>query len=62
MDNTALFLIIRRLRVPMFVLITTFAISILGMVLIPGVDDQGRPYHMTFFDAFYFITYTASTI
>jgi Trk K+ transport system NAD-binding subunit len=61
-DNTALFLIIRRLRVPMFVLITTFAISILGMVLIPGVDDQGRPYHMTFFDAFYFITYTASTI
>jgi len=61
-DNTALFLIIRRLRVPMFVLITTFAIAILGMVLIPGVDDSGRPYHLSFFDAFYFVTYTASTI
>ena len=62
MDNTALFLIIRRLRVPMFVLIATFAFSILGMVLIPGVDEQGRTYHLTFFDAFYFVTYTASTI
>ena len=62
MDHTALFLIIRRLRVPMFVLISTFAISILGMILIPGQDAQGRPYHLTFFDAFYFVTYTASTI
>jgi voltage-gated potassium channel len=61
-DNTALFLIIRRLRVPMFVLIVTFAVSILGMILIPGQDAQGRPYHLTFFDAFYFVTYTASTI
>jgi len=61
-DHTALFLIIRRLRVPMFVLITTFAISILGMILIPGQDEQGKPYHLTFFDAFYFVTYTASTI
>lgn len=62
MDNTALFLIIRRLRVPMFVLITTFAISIAGMVLIPGIDEQGKVYHLSFFDAFYFISYTASTI
>ena len=62
MDHTALFLIIRRLRVPMFVLIITFAVSILGMILIPGVDPEGSPYHLTFFDAFYFVTYTASTI
>ena len=62
MDHTALFLIIRRLRVPMFVLIVTFAVSILGMILIPGVDAEGKPYHLTFFDAFYFVTYTASTI
>lgn len=46
----------------MFVLIATFAISMLGMVLIPGIDDQGNPYHLSFFDAFYFISYTASTI
>jgi len=46
----------------MFVLILTFSISILGMVLIPGVDDRGRAFHLGFFDAFYFVTYTASTI
>ena len=46
----------------MFVLIVTFSISILGMVLIPGVDDQGHVYHLTFFDAFYFVSYMASTI
>jgi len=46
----------------MFVLIVTFAISILGMVLIPGVDEQGKVYHLTFFDAFYFVSYMASTI
>jgi len=46
----------------MFVLIVTFSISILGMVLIPGVDDQGNVYHLTFFDAFYFVSYMASTI
>ncbi len=46
----------------MFVLVVTFAISILGMVLIPGVDDQGRPYHLSFFDAFYFVSYMATTI
>ena len=46
----------------MYVLIATFSISILGMVLIPGVDDQGRPYHLSFFDAFYFVSYMATTI
>lgn len=62
MDNTPLFLIIRRLRVPIFVLIITFSISILGMVLIPGKDPAGSAYHLSFFDAFYFVTYMASTI
>jgi Trk K+ transport system NAD-binding subunit len=46
----------------MFVLIVTFAISILGLTLIPGQDDQGNVYHMTFFDAFFFVSYMASTI
>jgi len=34
----------------------------LGMVLIPGVDDNGKVYHLSFFDAFYFVSYMASTI
>ncbi|NPA29691.1 MAG: portal protein [Epsilonproteobacteria bacterium] len=62
MGNNSLFLIIKRMRTPMFVLVITFAISILGMVLIPGVDDQGKPYHLSFFDAFYFVSYMATTI
>ena len=62
MDNTALFLIIRRMRLPIFVLIVTFSVSILGMTLIPGMDDEGNVYHLTFFDAFYFVSYMASTI
>jgi len=50
------------MRVPFLVIIITFSISILGMVLIPGVDDQGKPYQLSFFDAFYFVSYMASTI
>ncbi|WP_456432702.1 potassium channel family protein [Nitratifractor sp.] len=60
-SNTA-WIIIRRMRIPLLVIIITFSISILGMTLIPGVDDQGHPYKMSFFDAFYFVSYMASTI
>ncbi len=61
-SNNTIWLIIRRMRVPFLVIIITFSISILGMVLIPGVDDQGKPYQLSFFDAFYFVSYMASTI
>jgi Trk K+ transport system NAD-binding subunit len=61
-SNNTIWLIIRRMRVPFLVIIVTFSISILGMVLIPGVDDQGHPYKLSFFDAFYFVSYMASTI
>jgi len=60
--NNSLYLIIKRMRTPMYVLIVTFSISILGMVLIPGMDNEGNPYHLTFFDAFYFVSYMATTI
>lgn len=55
-------LIMRQMRVPIIILIMAYAISILGMVLSEGVDDQGNPWHMSFFDAFYFVSYTATTI
>jgi Trk K+ transport system NAD-binding subunit len=61
-SNNTIWIIIRRMRIPFLVIITTFSISILGLVLIPGVDDQGNPYRMSFFDAFYFVSYMASTI
>jgi len=62
MNNNAFWIILQRLRIPLLVIILTYSISILGMVLIPGLDDKGEVYHLTFFDAFYFVSYTASTI
>ncbi len=62
MRNNSFYLIIKRMRTPIYVLILTFSISILGMVLIPGVDNEGNVYHLKFFDAFYFVSYMATTI
>lgn len=55
-------IILRRMRVPIIVLITAYAIAVLGFTLMPGVDDQGEPWRMTFFQAFYVVSYTGSTI
>jgi voltage-gated potassium channel len=60
--SATIFLVLRRMRVPLIVLIVIFALSVLGLSLIPGVDAEGRPWRMGFFDAFYFMSYTASTI
>src|SRR3954453_7775512 len=60
--SEAIFLVLRRMRVPLIVLIVIFAVSVLGLTLIPGVDAQGRPWRMGFFDAFYVMSYTATTI
>jgi hypothetical protein len=62
MNDQIIWIVLKRLRTPFLVIIVTFAISILGLVLIPGMDGAGHVYHMGFFDAFYFVTYTASTI
>ncbi|WP_201337663.1 MULTISPECIES: TrkA family potassium uptake protein [unclassified Nitratiruptor] len=62
MESNSAWIIIHRMRIPLLVIIITFSISILGMTLIPGVDDQGKPYYMNFFDAFYFVSYMATTI
>ncbi len=61
MENI-IFLIFRRMRAPLLTLIVTLAIAVLGMVLIPGVDPQGNPWHMDFFHAFYFVSYMSTTI
>jgi len=62
MTGTA-FIVLRRMRAPLIGIVTMYAISILGLTLISGVDAEGRPTPpMSFFDAFYFISYTATTI
>lgn len=60
--NTVLFLFFRRMRAPLLVLIAAYAIAVGVLVLIPGVDSQGRPWRFDFLHAFYFVSYTASTI
>ncbi len=62
MNNNAIWIILQKLRTPLLVIIVTYSIAMLGMVLIPGMDDNGKVYHLTFFDAFYFVSYMASTI
>lgn len=60
--NDILFVILRRLRAPLIALIAAYAVSVGGLVLIPGVDAQGQTTHLGFFHALYFISYTATTI
>ncbi len=62
MENLSAWIVIRRLRAPFLIILITFSVSIIGMMLIPGRDDQGHIYHLNFFDAFYFVSYMASTI
>lgn len=60
--NEVLFVILRRLRRPLIALIVAYAVSVWGLVLIPGVDGDGNVARMSFFHALYFISYTATTI
>ena len=62
MKNSALWIVLHRMRAPLLVLISTYTISIIGLLLIDGVDNAGNIYHMNIFDAFYIVTYTATTI
>lgn len=57
-----IYLLLRRMRLPLIVVILAYTISITGLVLIPGLDDQGNPWHMTLFHAFYFVSYMGTTI
>jgi voltage-gated potassium channel len=62
MMSDILVLILRRLRAPIITVITVYAIAIFGLVLMPGVDPEGRPWRLGLFDAFYVMSYTATTI
>lgn len=60
--NSVVPIILRRMRTPLVVLIVAYSIATVGFTLIPGVDDQGNPWRMSFFEAFYVVSYTGSTI
>lgn len=61
-SSGGVFLVLRRMRRPLIVLVAVFAISVLGFTLIPGHNPAGSADRMSFFDAFYFVSYTATTI
>ena len=57
-----IFILLRRLRVPLAVLIVVYAVAVAGFTLIPGIDAQGRPWAMSFLQAFYFVSFLGTTI
>ncbi|HWU82804.1 MAG TPA: NAD(P)-binding protein, partial [Methylophilaceae bacterium] len=60
--NNILFLILRRMRAPLITVIVTYTIAVVGLTLMPGHDPDGNPWQMSLFEAFYVISYTATTI
>ncbi|HUF21087.1 MAG TPA: NAD-binding protein [Burkholderiales bacterium] len=62
MSSLIFFLGLRRLRGPLILMVAVFATAIAGLVLIPGVGADGREWHMSFSQALYFMSYTATTI
>ncbi len=62
MSDSFIFLFFRRMRVPLVVLIAAYAIATVGFTLMPGVDDEGNPWRLSLFEAFYVVSYTGSTI
>jgi voltage-gated potassium channel len=55
-------MVMSRMRAPLIILIIIYAISIVGLILIPGVDDEGNLWRMSIFHAFYYVSFTATTI
>ena len=62
MQGSVVFIGLRHLRAPLVTLIAVFSIGIAGLVLIPGTLENGERWTLTFAEAFYFMSYTATTI
>ncbi len=60
--TSTIFLVLRRMRAPLIALILIYAVAVAGLTFMPGVDAEGRPWTMSIFHAFYFMSYTATTI
>ena len=60
--GAAMWLLLPRLKTPLIALIITYSVSILGLVLIPGQEPGGGVYYLSFLDAFFVVSYTATTI
>lgn len=62
-EVSTFFLVLRRVRGTLIGLILIYAISVLGLTLVPGpAGPDGQTTYLSFFHAFYFVSYTATTI
>ena len=52
----------RRMRTPLIVLILVYFFSTMAMMAVPGMDNEGKPFHMGFLDAAYFMAILQTTI
>jgi Trk K+ transport system NAD-binding subunit len=50
------------MRTPLIVLNLAHAIPIIMLTIVPGIEVEGKTVYMSFFDAMYFVAYTATTI
>lgn len=62
MNESSLWIVLQRMRLPFVVILVTYTIAMIGLVMIPGLDAEGNTHYLSIFDAFYFVTYTATTI
>jgi len=61
--NNVLYLFLRRMRLPLVLVIIVYAVTVFGLALMPGTDAAGNwTEGMGLFNAFYVISYTATTI
>ena len=60
--DSVFFLILRRMRRPLVSLVVVYSVSILGLIIIPGLDNEGNVWHMGIFHAFYFVSFMSTTI
>jgi Trk K+ transport system NAD-binding subunit len=60
--NDILWLTMRRMRVPLIVLLVVWGISVFGLVLIPGLDAEGKQYYLNFLEAGYFVSIMSTTV
>lgn len=63
MLSDVFYLVLRRMRFPLLLVIGVYAFCTAGLSLIPGTDANGDPTRpLTVFEAFYVVSYTSTTI
>ncbi|HSI61265.1 MAG TPA: NAD(P)-binding protein [Ideonella sp.] len=61
-SHRGVFVLLRRVRTPLVLLIVAYAVAVLGFTLVPGSTPAGEPWRMSLFHAFYFVSFLGTTI